>query len=420
MFSINLLADTFSSFYEILLPIGLILLVSKFFQIVCKKIKFPIVVGMLLSGVLLAFIKLIPNQFVFSPTVMEGLEFLSKIGVVLIMFEAGLETDTNQIKSCGVSSIIITVLGVIFPMGLGFLVSFLCFKDASIWTHLFYGTILTATSVSVTIATLKELGKLNSKVGTSIVSAAIIDDILGVIILSVIVSLSSSTSGGLDILWVILKTIGFFAFSALMGFLVRFIFRWIEKRHPHAQRLPIFSLAVCFLFAYIAEAVFSIADITGAFIAGLILSKLKNHEYIDRRAEQASYMLFSPIFFAMIPINNMFSDSSSALDGKFVLFGILFIIAGIIGKILGCGLGGLFSKYSIKDSYRVGLGMMARAEVCLVCATKGIDAGLVDSNIMFFIIILILITSFITPLLLKLSYKNEIENSDTNLLKSDN
>ena len=395
-------------------------MVSKFFQIVCRKIKFPIVVGMLLSGVLLAFIKLIPNQFVFSPTVMEGLEFLSKIGVVLIMFEAGLETDTNQIKSCGVSSIIITLLGVIFPMGLGFLVSFLFFKDASIWTHLFYGTILTATSVSVTIATLKELGKLNSKVGTSIVSAAIIDDILGVIILSVIVSLSSSSSGGLDILWVILKTIGFFAFSALMGFLIRLIFRWIEKRHPHAQRLPIFSLAVCFLFAYIAEAVFSIADITGAFIAGLILSKLKNHDYIDRRAEQASYMLFSPIFFAMIPINNMFSDSASTIDGKFVLFGILFIVAGIAGKLIGCGLGGIFSKYSIKDSYRVGLGMMARAEVCLVCATKGIDAGLVDSNIMFFIIILILITSFITPLLLKLSYKNEIENSDTNLLKSDN
>ena len=305
-------------------------------------------------------------------------------------------------------------------MGLGFLVSFLCFKDASIWTHLFYGTILTATSVSVTIATLKELGKLNSKVGTSIVSAAIIDDILGVIILSVIVSLSSSSSGGLDILWVILKTVGFFAFSALMGFVIRLIFRWIEKRHPHAQRLPIFSLAVCFLFAYIAEAVFSIADITGAFIAGLILSKLKNHDYIDRRAEQASYMLFSPIFFAMIPINNMFSDSASTIDGKFVLFGILFIVAGIAGKLIGCGLGGIFSKYSIKDSYRVGLGMMARAEVCLVCATKGIDAGLVDSNIMFFIIILILITSFITPLLLKLSYKNEIENSDTNLLKSDN
>lgn len=417
--NIFFLDNNFSSFYEILLPIGLILLISKFFQIVCRKIKFPIVVGMLLSGVLLSFIKLIPNQNVFNADIMEGLEFLSKIGVVLIMFEAGLETDTKQIKSCGIPSLIITLLGVVMPMGLGFLVSFLMFRDASIWTHLFYGTILTATSVSVTIATLKELGKLNSKVGTSIVSAAIIDDILGVIILSVVVSLSGSSKGGMDILFVILKTIGFFAFSVLLGYLVRLIFNWIEKRHPHAQRLPIFSLAVCFLFSYVAEVVFSIADITGAFVAGLILSKLKNHDYIDRRAEQASYMLFSPIFFAMIPISNMFSESSS-IDGKFIVFGVLFIIAGILGKLLGCGIGSLACKYSLKDSYRVGLGMMVRAEVCLVCATKGIDAHLVDSNIMFFIIILILITSFATPLLLKLSYKNEHNNQDENLSLNQN
>lgn len=150
-----------------------------------------------------------------------------------------------------------------------------------------------------------------------------------------------------------------------------------------------------------------IADITGAFVAGLILSKIKDRDYIDKRAEQASYILFSPIFFAMIPIKNLFNASSSSLSGNFVLFGVLFIVAGMAGKLLGCGIGAKLSGFNLKDSFRVGLGMMVRAEVCLVCANKGIDAGLVDPNIMFFIIVLILITSFLTPLLLKFYYKNE-------------
>lgn len=405
MLAMNYLTEEFSSFYEILLPIGLILLVSKLLQLLCKKIAFPAVVGMLLAGVLLAFLKLIPNQSVFTDDILEGLEFLSKIGVVLIMFEAGIETDTAQIKACGIPALVITLLGVLVPMGLGFAVSFLLL-DGDVWSHLFYGTILTATSVSVTVAALKELGKLNSRVGTSIVSAAIIDDILGVIILSLVVSLSGNT-GGTDVLFVILKMLGFFAFSLIVGFLLRLVFKWLEKKHAHTQRIPIFSLAICFLFAYLAEKVFMIADITGAFIAGLILSKIKDRDYIDKRAEQASYILFSPIFFAMIPIKNLFNASSSSLSGNFVLFGVLFIVAGMAGKLIGCGIGAKLSGFNLKDSFRVGLGMMVRAEVCLVCANKGIDAGLVDPNIMFFIIVLILITSFLTPLLLKFSYKNE-------------
>jgi Kef-type K+ transport system membrane component KefB len=331
------------------------------------------------------------------------------------MFEAGIETDTEQIKKCGIPSLIITVLGVVFPLGLGFLVAFLMYPSEGIYSSLFYGVILTATSVSVTIACLKELGKLNSKVGTSIVSAAIIDDIIGVIILSVVTSLanansaSSSTSStdNLAILWVVLKTISFFVATFVVGFIIRKVLKWLEKRHPHTQRLPIFALAICFFYAFAAEKWFGIADITGAYLAGLTLSKLHNRDYIDRRAEQASYMLFSPIFFAMIPIKNMFNTGTSNIDGWFILFGVLFIIAGIVGKLLGAGIGAKLAKYSLKDSYRVGLGMMCRAEVCLVCATKGVEAGLVNANIMIFIILLILITSFVTPILLKLSYRNE-------------
>ncbi|MDE5566066.1 MAG: cation:proton antiporter, partial [Anaeroplasmataceae bacterium] len=181
--------------FEVLLPLALILFLSKLLSIGCRKIGLPQVVGMLLTGVLLGLITLIPNQTIFGDTAMAGIGFIAEIGVILIMFSAGLETNLKQIKTTGVAAIIITILGVILPMSLGFVVSGILpggYSKDTAFRNLFYGVILTATSVSVTVATLKELGKLNSSIGTAIVSAAILDDILGVIILSVIVSLNNA------------------------------------------------------------------------------------------------------------------------------------------------------------------------------------------------------------------------------------
>ena len=199
--------------FVVLLPLALILLLSKLLSIGTRKIGLPSVVGMLLTGVLLGLITLIPGQTIFSDTAMSGITFIAEIGVILIMFSAGLETNLKQIKTTGVAAVIITLLGVIVPMGLGFLVAGILpsgYGKEFVFRNLFYGVILTATSVSVTVATLKELGKLNSSIGTAIVSAAILDDILGVIILSVVVSLNQALSNtsanvGMDILMVFVK-----------------------------------------------------------------------------------------------------------------------------------------------------------------------------------------------------------------------
>ena len=180
--------------FEVLLPLALILFLSKILSIGSKKIGMPQVVGMLLTGVILGLITLIPNQTIFGNTSMQGISFIAEIGVILIMFSAGLETNIKQIKETGFASIVITILGILTPMLFGFLVTGILpggYGKEYIFRNLFYGVILTATSVSVTVATLKELGKLNSKIGTAIVSAAILDDILGVIILSIIISLSN-------------------------------------------------------------------------------------------------------------------------------------------------------------------------------------------------------------------------------------
>lgn len=431
---LNFEIDTIS----LLLPLALILLLSKLLQMGCKKIKMPQVVGMLLAGIIIAFIDKIPGINLLNDSARAGIKFLAEIGVVLIMFSAGLGTNLNSIKSSGVSAIVVTSLGVIVPMGLGFLVAGLfngfggtiTLEDgltvSKTWSNLFYGVILTATSVSVTVATLKEMHRLNGKAGTIIISAAILDDIIGVIVLSVVLSLSGAGSSGEntlgslmcsnDVVAVFLNVLFFFIFTIAIGVGIHYLFKYLNKKKPHTRRLPIFGLAFCFFMAFASEKFFGVADITGAYFAGLALAGIGHHinpirdvladdtsDYIERKSDVLSYMIFSPIFFANVGINADFSGLKATMIG----FGCCYILAGLLGKVLGCGIGAKITGNHLKDSIRIGIGMMARAEVALICANKGIDAGLVDSGMSTFIVIMIIVSSFVTPLILKLTYKNE-------------
>ncbi len=201
---------------------------------------------------------------------------------------------------------------------------------------------------------------------------------------------------------VLLLTVLFFAVTAVLGFFANKLFKYIEHKWPHHRMLPIFSVSLCFLFAYIGEHFFGVADITGAFAAGLILSRNPESDYIDRKSDIMSYMIFTPVFFANIGITTRFT----AFDSSVLLFGLCFIAAGICGKLFGCMGSALLCKYSFKDSLRVGVGMMARAEVALICAQKGVDKGMIDPSIMPFIVILIIVTGLVTPIILKRSYSS--------------
>lgn len=431
---LNFEIDTIS----LLLPLALILLLSKLLQMGCKRVKMPQVVGMLLAGIIIAFIDKIPGINLLNDSARAGIKFLAEIGVVLIMFSAGLGTNLNSIKSSGISAIVVTSLGVIVPMGLGFLVAGLfngfggtiTLEDgltvSKTWSNLFYGVILTATSVSVTVATLKEMRRLNGKAGTIIISAAILDDIIGVIVLSVVLSLSGAGSSGEntlgslmcsnDVVAVFLNVLFFFIFTIAIGVGIHYLFKYLNKKKPHTRRLPIFGLAFCFFMAFASEKFFGVADITGAYFAGLALAGIGHHinpirdvladdtsDYIERKSDVLSYMIFSPIFFANVGINADFTGLKASMIG----FGCCYILAGLLGKVLGCGIGAKITGNHLKDSIRIGIGMMARAEVALICANKGIDAGLVDSGMSTFIVIMIIVSSFVTPLILKLTYKNE-------------
>lgn len=431
---LNFEIDTIS----LLLPLALILLLSKLLQMGCKRVKMPQVVGMLLAGIIIAFIDKIPGINLLNDSARAGIKFLAEIGVVLIMFSAGLGTNLNSIKSSGISAIVVTSLGVIVPMGLGFLVAGLfngfggtiTLEDgltvSKTWSNLFYGVILTATSVSVTVATLKEMHRLNGKAGTIIISAAILDDIIGVIVLSVVLSLSGAGSSGEntlgslmcsnDVVAVFLNVLFFFIFTIAIGVGIHYLFKYLNKKKPHTRRLPIFGLAFCFFMAFASEKFFGVADITGAYFSGLALAGIGHHinpirdvladdtsDYIERKSDVLSYMIFSPIFFANVGINADFTGLKASMIG----FGCCYILAGLLGKVLGCGIGAKITGNHLKDSIRIGIGMMARAEVALICANKGIDAGLVDSGMSTFIVIMIIVSSFVTPLILKLTYKNE-------------
>ena len=389
-------------YFEMLLPLALILFFSKLLSKLCEKLHLPQVVGLLLAGVLLGGLHHLTGQAVISDVAIEGLGFVAKIGVILLMFSAGLETDVRQIRSVGLPAVLITLAGVIVPLGLGFTVAwgFADFAPDAVARSLFFGCILTATSVSVTVASLKELGKLKGKVGSTIVSAAILDDIIGVVVLSFIIALGSSGETAENPWVVLLKTLLFFVFAAALGFLLRSVFRLLSERMTHHRTIPIMGFAACFFFAYASERWFGVADITGAFFAGLVLSRNQDAAYIDRRSDIMSYMVFGPVFFANIGITADFSGLSLAS----LAFGACFILAGIVGKVFGCGLTARLCGYSLRDSLRVGVGMMVRAEVALICAQRGVDAGIIDASVLPFLLVLIILTSFAAPVILKISY----------------
>ncbi len=401
--------------FEILLPLALILLLSKLMGLGAHKCGMPAVIGMLVAGILIGLLRYIPWQplqtIFFGKEASFTIGVMSKIGVVLIMFSTGLGTDLKKLRQTGVASILITVLGVIVPMALGTLTAMLFLPDNSFISHLFYGAILTATSVSVTVAVLKELGKLDTKVGTSIVAAAVIDDIIGIVILSVLTGFSSGGEDAAGWQWfnpnagmVVIKIVVFFIAAIVLGVGLRKIFNVMERKAPHNRRVPIISLAACFVYAYCAEKLFGVADITGAYLAGLLLGgTLAETPYVESKVDTMGYLFFSPIFFASIGMNLDFGGISVS----FLAFGFVYVVIALLGKLLGCGAGAKICKYSWHDSFRVGLGMMVRAEVVLICTERGVAAGLVSESIFPFVFLIILLSSVLTPILLKWSYNKD-------------
>lgn len=395
---------------HILLDCGIILLSTKLLGMVTRKIGLPQVVGMILAGLLIGPALFQGSGFsgLIHPTEieMDVLKSFSQIGVVFILFSSGLETDFREMKRSGAAAISIALAGVIIPILIGTLVALLFMGGLSavhdsekLMNALFIGCILSATSVGITVETLRELGKLKTKIGTTVLSAAIIDDIIGIVALSIITGLHGEGS-----IWLtMLRLAGFFLFTVVVGILLRRTFQLIVKVYPHKRRTSIFAFAACFFFAYAAEEFFGIAAITGAYMAGLMLSGLGDSKFVDRKVIVSSYMFFTPMFFAYIGISADFS----AFRWSSMLFVLSFVAAGILGKIIGCCAAARCFKYDKRESLAAGFGMIARGEVALaVYATGSVliaPQGGIDPLVAT--IFLIISTSILCPIFLKLVFR---------------
>lgn len=396
--------------YEFLFDIALILMSTKLLGLLTKKIQLPQVVGALLAGLLLgpACLNILhETDFIIQ---------LAELGVIVLMFTAGLETDIKELKKTGKASFIIAILGMIVPLIGGFTLAAVFNKggisDAEapiLLQNIFIGIILTATSVSISVETLKELGKLNTRAGNAILGAAIIDDILGVIALTIV---TSATSTEVSIGLVLIKIVLFFIVGGLAGFIFsKAMEHSMNRYNMDLRRFVILSFVFCLLLSFCAEHFFGVADITGAFMAGLVLSNTPRKHYIMNRFETTAYMLLSPIFFASIGIKVIVPDMTPAL----IAFSIALVIIAMITKVLGCGIGAKICRYTTKEAIQIGTGMVSRGEVALIVASKGSAFGLMGSVFFGPIVIMVVVTTVITPVLLKLvfSKKSSITVTET-------
>ena len=392
--------------YEFLFDLALILISTKLFGLITKKVRMPQVVGALVAGVILG--PAVLN--VLSET--EFIQKLAELGVIVLMFTAGLETDINQLKKTGKASFIIAVLGVIIPLVGGFFIANIFNKGNDVNTilqNVFIGIILTATSVSITVETLKEMGKLKTRAGNAILGAAIIDDILGIIALTVTTSLADPS---INVIIVLAKIVMFFIFAGLAGYLFHWAFIKLDERYQRdLRRFVIFAFVFCLLLSFSAEEFFGVADITGAFIAGLVISDSNRSNYLNSRFETLSYMLLSPIFFASIGIKVQLT----AMTKTIFIFAILLLIVAILSKVLGCALGAKLCKYSNREAIQIGTGMISRGEVALIVANKGIAMGLMLPEFLAPVVIVVVVTTIVTPILLKVVFNNKSKSVDLNL-----
>ncbi len=390
--------------YDLFLDLALIIATAKIFGILARKLKAPQVVGMIVAGLVLG------PSFLNFVQLDDSLTVMAEIGVVLLMFSAGLETDLKKLMHTGVKSFFIACTGVFVPLVLGtvyylFYYGWEPIGSPQFLEACFIGTIMTATSVSITVQTLKELGKIETTLGTTIVSAAIIDDVIGIIVLTVV---SGFKSGDAAIGKTLLSIGLFFALCIIIGYVIYRGFVLAGTRWPHTRRIPIMGMVLCFFMAYVAEEYFGIADITGAYFAGIILCNTTSSEYIDEKMNINSYMVFGPLFFASIGLKTDIGKVGTGI----LIFSIGFILVALLSKIIGCGLVGLIAGFKGKDSLKIGVGMMTRGEVALIVAQKGLSIGLVDSAYFTSVILLIIVSSILTPILLKALYSGEDKNDN--------
>lgn len=389
-----------SDFLQLITLIAIILVAAKLAGYVSTRFHQPSVFGELLVGVLLgpSLLNITHLPFITDLHLPDLIVELGELGVLLLMFLAGLEMHLDEMAKSSRVAALSGILGVVTPVGLSVLFGKLIGLDLN--QALFLGLTLGATSVSISVQVLIELKVIRSKVGLGLLGAAIFDDVLVILLLSTFLAVLTGGSGLSSILVMFGKMVLFFGLSVAFGL---WLLPWITKNMHKlsiSQGITTFAIVVMLAFGLAAELVGGMAAITGAFLAGLMFARTPEKSQIDANLHSISYAFFVPIFFVGVGLN----VDLHVVTLKTV--GVILALAAIAasGKILGAGSGGLLSKWSVRESLQLGIGMIARGEVGLIIANVGLKAGYLTSDLFSSIIATILICDLITPPLLRASF----------------
>lgn len=371
----------------LILELAIILLASKLAGDLSVRLRQPTVLGKLLIGILLgpAVLGVIKGS--------DILEEISQIGVILLMFIAGLETDVDEFKRTGKASSYVGIAGIILPFGMGYLTGMLL--GMPVFEAIFLGLLLSATSVSISVQALKEMGKLKSREGTTILGAAVIDDVLVIIILAFVMSFFG---GDVNLGMILVKKVAFFAVALLAGWK---IVPWVLRKFAPlrvSETVISAALIICFLFAYMAEYA-GVAAIIGAYLAGVAISMTNYKHEVTEKIETIGYAVFVPVFFTTIGIKVDFSGISSQL----ALIAGLSVLA-VATKLLGSAFGARVAGFGWRSALGIGAAMVSRGEVALIIAAIGQEAELLTQDMFAVIVIVVLITTIVTPPMMKLFF----------------
>ncbi|RJG21233.1 cation:proton antiporter [Paenibacillus thiaminolyticus] len=375
---------------DIVLMLLIVLTATKLAGDLTVRLGQPSVLGKLIVGIILgpAVLGWVTNG--------EIVRDMAEVGVILLMFIAGLETDLEQLKQNWKASVAVALGGIILPFIGGYLAGTTLGMDQG--QSLFIGLLLCATSVSISVQTLKDLGQLSSREGTTILGAAVVDDVLVVILLAFMLSFLGAGTEQASLGWIVGKKVIFFAGAIAAGiFVVPLLMRWLAPLKV-SEAVISAALIICFAFSYGAEQL-GVAGIIGAFAAGVAISQTDFKQEVEHRLEPIAYGIFVPVFFVSVGLEVTFAGL-----GQNVGFILLFSLIAIATKLFGCMLGARMTGFSRRSAFGIGTGMISRGEVALIIATTGLEGALFDPALFTPLVIVIIVTTLVTPPMLKLAF----------------
>ena len=387
-----------SAFLQFALALAALITAAKLGGYLSLRLGQPSVLGELLAGLLLGptLLDLLHLAPFTDKHLGEAVAHLAELGVLLLMFIAGLDLHISDLAKSGKVAVLAGTLGVVFPVAMGYGAG-LAFSIEPL-PAVFIGLVLAATSVSISAQTLMELKVLRSRVGISLLGAAVFDDILVVLGLSVLVALASDAGGGLGSVGVItLRMLLYLIVGAGLGlWLLPRLSRKINQL-PISQGLIAFTFVSMLLYAWAAEVLGSMAAITGAFLAGLLLARSPLRERIEHGISTLAYGVFVPIFF----INVGLGADLRELAGEGLWLTLVLVVIAVISKLLGAGLGARLAGLTGRESLQLGVGMMSRGEVGLIVATLGVTEGIINAEMFSAVVGIVIVTTLLTPPMLR-------------------